>query len=83
MLCLYAEVEAGVAGNYTCVVRNALGSDALSCVLRVSSPPATPAPRLRAAASHALHLAWDRPHDGGAHILGNPGYWLLPRNYLV
>ncbi|CAH0592720.1 unnamed protein product [Chrysodeixis includens] len=69
------KVEAAAAGNYTCVVRNALGSDALSSALRVSSPPATPALRLRAAASHALHLTWDRPVDGGAVILGYTVWW--------
>ena len=58
------------AGNYSCVVRNALGADALSVTLSVRAPPAPPTPRLRSAAAHALHVAWERPHDSGAHILG-------------
>ncbi|XP_063899324.1 cell adhesion molecule Dscam2-like [Helicoverpa armigera] len=65
------KVEAAASGNYTCEVRNALGSDALGVALSVRAPPAAPAPRLRSAAAHELRLAWDPPHDGGAHILGN------------
>lgn len=67
---LCSEVDVSSAGNYTCVVRNALGSDMLSVTLSVRAPPAPPAPRLRSAALHAMHLAWDKPSDGGAHILG-------------
>lgn len=67
---LCSEVDVSSAGNYTCVVRNAMGSDAMGVALSVRAPPAPPAPRLRSAALHALHLSWDKPHDGGAHILG-------------
>ncbi|CAH0695577.1 unnamed protein product [Spodoptera exigua] len=65
------KAEASLAGNYTCTVRNGLGSDSLSVALQVRAPPAPPAPRLRTTAAHALQLSWDKPNDGGAHILGN------------
>lgn len=54
------------------MVRNALGSDALGVALSVRTPPTAPAPRLRATAVHALQVSWEKPHDGGAHILGKP-----------
>ncbi|KAJ8735954.1 hypothetical protein PYW08_006610 [Mythimna loreyi] len=69
------KVDASSAGNYTCMVRNALGSDALGVALSVRAPPAAPALRLRSATVHALHLSWDKPHDGGAHILGYTVWW--------
>lgn len=67
---LLTEVEQQSALNYTCSVRNAAGGDAAVFALRVLRPPAAPAPRLARADTHALHLAWDPPHDGGAPVLG-------------
>ncbi|KAH9636078.1 hypothetical protein HF086_015255 [Spodoptera exigua] len=69
------KAEASLAGNYTCTVRNGLGSDSLSVALQVRAPPAPPAPRLRTTAAHALQLSWDKPNDGGAHILGYTVWW--------
>lgn len=68
---MHSEADVSLAGNYTCTVRNGLGSDTLSVAVHVRAPPAPPAPRLRSTAAHALQLSWDKPSDGGAHILGN------------
>ena len=65
-----SEMEQQTATNYSCSVRNAAGGDAAVFALRAVRAPAAPAPRLARADAHALHLAWDPPHDGGAAILG-------------
>lgn len=67
---LIPEMEQQAAMNYSCSVRNAAGGDATVFAVRVIRPPAAPTPRLARADAHALHLAWDPPHDGGAAILG-------------
>lgn len=71
----YTEVEVVSGGNYTCVVRNGGGSDALSVSLAVRLPPAAPALRLVRADVTALLLAWDAPNDGGSTILGYTLQW--------
>ncbi|CAH1640017.1 unnamed protein product [Spodoptera littoralis] len=72
---LHSEADVSLVGNYTCTVRNGLGSDTLSIALHVRAPPAPPAPRLLSTAAHALQLSWDKPNDGGAHILGYTVWW--------
>ncbi|CAH0727697.1 unnamed protein product, partial [Brenthis ino] len=69
------KMEQQAAMNYSCSVRNAAGGDATVFAVRVIRPPAAPAPRLARADAHALHLAWDPPHDGGAAILGYTVWW--------
>ncbi|XP_047544932.1 Down syndrome cell adhesion molecule-like protein Dscam2 [Vanessa atalanta] len=69
------KVEQLSALNYSCSVRNAAGGDTTVFALRVIRPPAAPAPRLSRADTHALHLAWDPPHDGGAPVLGYTVWW--------
>ncbi|CAB3241321.1 unnamed protein product [Arctia plantaginis] len=69
------KVELMSGGNYTCVVRNGGGSDALSVSLVVRLPPAAPVLRLVRADVTALLLAWDVPSDGGAALLGYTLQW--------
>lgn len=53
------EVSVQWAGNYTCVVQNAGGADAVTHAVTVlPPPPRPPTPRLLRASAHALYVAW-------------------------
>lgn len=54
-----AELEATLADNYTCAVRNPWGEERGAWELRAASPLARPRLRTAAVAPAALLLAWD------------------------
>ncbi|XP_045772179.1 Down syndrome cell adhesion molecule-like protein Dscam2 isoform X1 [Maniola jurtina] len=53
------KLEASLADNYTCAVRNMWGEERGTWELRAATPPARPRLRLTSAAPAALILAWD------------------------
>ncbi|CAH2101989.1 unnamed protein product [Euphydryas editha] len=59
------KLEAALADNYTCAVRNPWGEERGAWELRAAPPPARPRLRLVAAAPAALALAWDAPDARG------------------
>ncbi|XP_028040481.1 Down syndrome cell adhesion molecule-like protein Dscam2 [Bombyx mandarina] len=71
-------VDASLSGNYTCRVRNAAGSDAVSYVVRVRRPPSAPLLRLARADLYALHLTWEHPvPDPDLPLISYSIWWSL------
>uniref|UniRef100_T1JAL8 Down syndrome cell adhesion molecule-like protein Dscam2 n=1 Tax=Strigamia maritima TaxID=126957 RepID=T1JAL8_STRMM len=64
------EVLATDGTNYTCKVRNAYGTDAITYQLLVQAPPNPPTIVVTSTGTNSIHLHWDAVQMIGAPILG-------------
>lgn len=66
-LCIFSEIDAMLADNYTCVARNSGGEDSITYTIKVLLPPNPPTIHvLSPQDSHALKLKLEPPlnnHD--------------------
>ncbi|XP_057341455.1 cell adhesion molecule Dscam2 isoform X1 [Microplitis mediator] len=67
---ILSNIQVQDAGNYTCQVENALGSDRLHYGLTVQVPPSAPVLYVTSSTSSSVLLHWKPGYNGGSPLTG-------------
>ncbi|CAG7825553.1 unnamed protein product, partial [Allacma fusca] len=59
------------AGNYTCSVTNALGTDSIFYAVKIQVPPQAPILQVAQVYYDSLRLSWTLENDGGSRVKGD------------